>query len=72
MPNRENDKCVCCGCDTGVPCNTPIAAREHYIYGCGQLCGNCYAELYIRNTEDDCTVHDGEMQRLIDMCKEKK
>lgn len=70
MPNRENDKCVCCGCDTGVSCDTPIAAREHYIYGSGQLCSKCYTELYVHKSEDETTVSLDEMNELIRLSRE--
>lgn len=67
--NRGNDPCVCCGCDTGVPRDMPIDAREHYILGAGQLCKRCFFELYIRKTEDACTVQEDEMNTLIRLCK---
>ncbi len=36
------DLCVMCKDDTGVPTSCPIAERQHYIEGCGQLCKDCY------------------------------
>ena len=43
-PNKETDKCACCGCDTGIPKDTPISNRKYYIQGSGQLCDKCYME----------------------------
>lgn len=68
-PNNENDYCVCCGADTGVLSSTPIAKRKYYITGSGQLCENCYVELYITKAEEEKTVSLDEMNRLIQMCK---
>ena len=67
MPDNGNDKCVCCGKDSGVPCGTPIAERKYYIQGSGQLCGDCYLELYIQKSEDEHTVKLDEMHELIRM-----
>lgn len=38
----KKEKCVSCGCDTGVPFSQPIEEREYYVHGCGQLCQACY------------------------------
>lgn len=51
--NNENDTCVCCDCDTGIPKTMPISKRQNYIIGAGQLCNNCYVNLYIRHNEDE-------------------
>ncbi len=41
----KNEECVLCGCDTGVAETVPVQDRKYYIYGCGQLCENCYLSL---------------------------
>lgn len=40
------EKCVICGRGTNVLKNKPIEEREEYIVGAGQLCWDCYMELY--------------------------
>lgn len=40
------DRCVLCWRLTNVPKNTPISPRKYYVQGQGQLCENCYYELF--------------------------
>lgn len=44
-PNGK-DLCVTCGEETPYDTATPIAAREHYVEGAGQLCGGCNLKIY--------------------------
>ena len=51
--NREKQQffdrkeyCVFCGKITEIAEEQPIAKREYYIEGAGQLCGKCYREIY--------------------------
>ena len=64
-PNTETDKCACCGCDTGIPKDTPITNRKYYIVGSGQLCSKCYTELYTDKSGDENGVSLDEMNELI-------
>lgn len=48
-----NDKCVICGGDTGVAKDTPIEERHMYVVGSGQLCHDCYFDLYLRSGSDE-------------------
>lgn len=41
----ETEHCVLCGRDTGIPVSEPVEGRKNYVYGCGQLCGKCFASL---------------------------
>lgn len=66
----ETDKCACCGCDTGIPKNTPLNTRKHYVQGCGQLCDKCYIELYVHKSEDETLVSLNEMNELIRLSRE--
>lgn len=67
-----NDKCVICGADTGVAQNTPIAERKRYISGSGQLCSECYLELYIKSDSGNALMPtDTEMQRLLEMSRKE-
>ena len=69
-PNTETDKCPCCGCDTGIPKDTPISDRKYYIQGSDQLCNKCYTELYVHKTEDETTVSLDERNKLIRRSRE--
>lgn len=46
--NRNEEYCILCHKSTGVDLSTDISDREYYIRGCGQLCEDCYNELYSR------------------------
>lgn len=39
--NETVEKCVFCGAETPYLLSTPIALREHYVEGAGQLCKKC-------------------------------
>ncbi|WP_302823472.1 hypothetical protein [Eubacterium callanderi] len=39
------ESCVLCGKKTHIPIDTPIAARQGYIEGTGQLCPTCYKKI---------------------------
>ena len=55
--SKESDKqqdttyetCVVCRQETDVKKDTPIKDRYHYVEGSGQLCSDCYYEVYIKN-----------------------
>lgn len=40
------ERCACCGRTTDIPENMPVSKRKFYIEGGGQLCRDCYYELY--------------------------
>ena len=40
------ERCVLCWRLTDVPKSRPIALRDYYLPGQGQLCAKCYYELY--------------------------
>lgn len=44
--DNEFEVCIGCGLNTGVPINTNVEARKSYIEGAGQLCSNCFVEVY--------------------------
>lgn len=46
------EKCVICGKDTGIPIDQDITLRTSYIEGAGQLCINCYKDLYVPKQKD--------------------
>ncbi len=41
VSNEGTEQCCLCGCDTGIPFETPIDLRVGYIEGGGQLCQDC-------------------------------
>lgn len=43
---EEYEICVLCGKETNVPISTHIDERSNYIKGAGQLCPQCYEEIY--------------------------
>lgn len=47
------DFCVCCGETTGYKSDVSIDERIGYIEGTGQLCLNCYRELYPKGISGD-------------------
>ena len=42
---KETERCILCGNDTGVLVGLPADARKHYIDGVGQLCEDCYIKV---------------------------
>lgn len=71
MPDTGNDRCVCCGCDTGVAADTPVVQRADYVVGSGQLCRDCYIKLYIRHEADTEVMTLDEMENLLSLCKKE-
>lgn len=53
----DNDRCVVCWCPTEYQSSMPIALRQHYIDGCGQMCEACYLRVRMTGKEMD---SDGE------------
>ena len=48
LEKNTTDHCVLCNVDTGIPKNTNVAYRPHYVEGAGQLCEKCYNSVYGR------------------------
>lgn len=44
--NDEHEECACCHKKLEIPRNEEIELRPFYIEGAGQLCYDCYHELY--------------------------
>ena len=49
---KERERCTLCGKVTEYTKDTPISERFGYIEGGGQLCKDCYYELYIKKKSD--------------------
>lgn len=43
---KQMERCVLCWRMTDVPQDTPLSHRRYYVQGQGQLCENCYYELF--------------------------
>lgn len=70
MKIAENDKCVLCGRDAGVPADMPVSERKNYVKGCGQLCESCFRRLY-RHPDSENMMTDDELQRLLELSTEE-
>ena len=46
--NNEREYCVVCGKKTQYFFKDPIGRRKYYIEGSGQLCEDCYFDLYLK------------------------
>lgn len=46
LPNMEH--CVVCGSATEYTKETPVSERIGYVEGAGQLCPDCYKDLYLK------------------------
>lgn len=46
------EKCVLCGCSIDLEPDTPIEFRTGYIVGCGQLCMQCFSDLYCQKESE--------------------
>lgn len=46
MMKDNNEKCVSCGRDTGYSINDHVTVRKSYVEGAGQLCSECFIEVY--------------------------
>ena len=40
------EKCVVCHKDTLVPMDTPVNLRKNFVCGVGELCDECFLEIY--------------------------
>lgn len=43
---KDYERCAMCGKVTDVSADTPIEMRSCYVEGAGQLCRDCWAEIY--------------------------
>ena len=44
----KEEYCILCHKGTGIDFYTDIKKRKYFVIGCGQLCADCYNELYRR------------------------
>lgn len=43
---NSTEKCIRCGKETGISVEIPIEKRYYYVDGSGQMCKECYEEVY--------------------------
>ena len=48
MKNNKEEKCVICGKDTGYVFSEYIQNRRFYVEGAGQVCKQCFIEIYFK------------------------
>ena len=46
---KQYDCCVLCGSLTEYDKNIPVDLRKYYVVGSGQLCKDCYQDVYGKN-----------------------
>lgn len=44
----KEEYCILCHKSTGIDFYTDIRRRKYFVGGCGQLCADCYNEIYRR------------------------
>ena len=50
--DKKYEQCICCHKTLNIPLDVEIEFRPFYIEGAGQLCYDCYQELYVRNIKN--------------------
>ena len=53
MSKTNIEKCVSCGLNTGYSINDHIDSRKTYVEGAGQLCAECFKEVYNKVLKKD-------------------
>lgn len=67
----QNEKCVICGKDTGISEDMPVAYRKRYIKGSGQLCRDCYYDLYLKSESEEVKMlEEEEIEKLLYISRE--
>ena len=50
--DAEKEVCTICGKCTEYCIDTPVSERIGYIEGSGQLCRDCYYEIYTKKSDE--------------------
>ncbi len=58
MDNNNIEKCVNCGRNTGYSINDHVDVRKTYVEGAGQLCSECFVEVYKKVHKKDADVDE--------------
>lgn len=69
MKAGKYDRCVCCGDLTPYGKATPVKNRKNYVFGCGQLCEDCYLLTQMETIEEDIRLTPN---YLVQFCGEEE
>jgi hypothetical protein len=58
MENSNVEKCVSCGLNTGYSINQHVDSRKSYVEGAGQLCAECFIEVYKKVHKKDADIDE--------------
>ena len=58
MDNNNIEKCVNCGRNTGYSINDHVDVRKTYVEGAGQLCSECFVEVYKKVHKKDADIDE--------------
>lgn len=58
MDNNNIEKCVNCGRNTAYSINDHVDSRKTYVEGAGQLCSECFIEVYKKVHKKDADVNE--------------
>lgn len=58
MENNNVEKCVNCGRNTSYSINDHVDSRKTYVEGAGQLCSECFIEVYKKVHKKDADVNE--------------
>jgi hypothetical protein len=58
MDDNNIEKCVSCTREVGYTINTNIGARKNYVEGVGQLCSECFIEVYKKVHKKDVDINE--------------
>ena len=58
MDQTNIEKCVNCGLNTGYSINDHVDSRKTYVDGAGQLCSQCFIEVYKKVHNKDADIDE--------------
>jgi hypothetical protein len=58
MDQTNIEKCVNCGLNTGYSINDHVDSRKTYVDGAGQLCSECFIEVYKKVHKKDADIDE--------------
>ena len=58
METKNIEKCISCGLNTGHSINDHVDSRKTYIEGAGQLCSDCFIEVYKKVHKKDVDIDE--------------
>ena len=58
MDQTNIEKCISCGLNTGYSINDHVNFRKTYVEGAGQLCSDCFIEVYKKVHKKDADIDE--------------